>query len=159
MSKNTRSAEFRKVDVDELDDEQYQDDPEEIADSDDCKVQQREQEIKKLMQSGSKVEALKLALKDPPVQNKDSNVVERNYAVVLDVLTGFSIGKKDKDSMQAGVEALSTDELDSLMKYIYRGFARPTENSCEKLLNWHEAAFAVGGLGSIIRVMSARKSV
>lgn len=51
MSKNTRSAEFRKVDVDELDDEQYQDDPEEIADSDDCKVQQREQEIKKLMQS------------------------------------------------------------------------------------------------------------
>ena len=41
--------------------------------------------------------------------------------------------------MQAGVEALSTDELDSLMKYIYRGFARPTENSCEKLLNWHEA--------------------
>lgn len=67
------------------------------------------------------------------------SIQERNYAVVLDVLTGFSIGKKDKDSMQAGVEALSTDELDSLMKYIYRGFARPTENSCEKLLNWHEA--------------------
>lgn len=51
MSKNTRSAEFRKVDVDELDDEQYRDDPEEVADSDDSKVQQREQEIKKLMQS------------------------------------------------------------------------------------------------------------
>lgn len=50
MSKNTRSAEFRKVDVDELDDEQYRDDPEE-GESDDSKVQEREKEIKKLMQS------------------------------------------------------------------------------------------------------------
>ena len=50
MSKNTRSAEFRKVDVDDFDEEQYRDDPEE-GESDDSTVQQREQEIKKLMQS------------------------------------------------------------------------------------------------------------
>lgn len=53
--------------------------------------------------------------------------------MVLDVLTRFRSADVEK-----AVKSLSSDELDILMKYIYRGFANPTENSCGILLVWHE---------------------
>lgn len=58
---------------------------------------------------------------------------ERNYNTVLDVLTRFRAAEVEK-----AVKALSEDQVDVLMKYIYRGFANPTENSCGILLVWHE---------------------
>lgn len=49
MSKNTREANFRKVDVDELDEEQYRDDAEEVETGDQSdQIGQREAEVKKL---------------------------------------------------------------------------------------------------------------
>jgi actin related protein 2/3 complex subunit 5 len=45
------------------------------------------------------------------------------------------------------------------MKYIYRGFSEPTDNSGAILLTWHEKAYAIGGLGSIVRVLTDRKTV
>ena len=57
----------------------------------------------------------------------------KSFALVLDVLTRFKAA-----DVQKAVETLSSDELDVLMKYIYRGFAEPTENSCGILLTWHE---------------------
>ena len=58
---------------------------------------------------------------------------ERNFQIVLDVLTRFRSSDVEK-----AVKSLSSDEVDILMKYIYRGFAYPTENSCGILLVWHE---------------------
>ncbi len=50
MSKNTREANFRKVDVDELDEEQYRDDATDV-DSEDhsSQIGQREAEVRKLL--------------------------------------------------------------------------------------------------------------
>lgn len=56
---------------------------------------------------------------------------------MLDVLTRVKAADVEK-----AVNALSTEQLDILMKYVYRGFANPTENSCGILLVWHEK---VGG--------------
>ena len=58
---------------------------------------------------------------------------ERNFNIVLDVLTRFKAADVEK-----AVNSLSTDQTDILMKYVYRGFANPTENSCGILLVWHE---------------------
>ena len=52
---------------------------------------------------------------------------------MLDVLTRFRAPEVDK-----AVKALTADQVDTLMKYIYRGFQEPTENSCGILLVWHE---------------------
>lgn len=56
---------------------------------------------------------------------------------MLDVLTRFRTADVEK-----AVNSLDTQQLDILMKYVYRGFAYPTENSCGILLVWHEK---VGG--------------
>ena len=52
---------------------------------------------------------------------------------MLRVLTAFKSSEVD-----AAVKKLDKTELDVLMKYLYRGFAEPTENSCGSLLTWHE---------------------
>ncbi|XP_016118194.1 actin-related protein 2/3 complex subunit 5-like protein [Sinocyclocheilus grahami] len=79
---------------------------------------------------------------------------DRAQAVVLRVLTAF----KSSD-IEPAVKSLDRNGVDLLMKYIYRGFEKPSDNSSAILLQWHEKAFAVGGLGSIVRVLTARKSV
>ena len=52
---------------------------------------------------------------------------------MLDVLTRFRTNEVEK-----AVKSLTSDQVDTLMKYIYRGFQVPTENSCGILLVWHE---------------------
>ena len=94
--------------------------------------------------------------------------------MVLDVLTRFRAADIEK-----AVKGLSNEQIDILMKYLYRGFASPTENSCGILLSWHDKvhthstewlvyiltvnvsvqAVAAGGLGSIVRVMTDRRAV
>lgn len=59
--------------------------------------------------------------------------------------------------MEEAVAALDTELVDILMKYIYRGFEVPSEKRSGHLLLWHEKAYAVGGLGSIIRVLTESK--
>ncbi|XP_016330372.1 actin-related protein 2/3 complex subunit 5-like protein [Sinocyclocheilus anshuiensis] len=98
--------------------------------------------------------ALHIALRNPPINSKNPAIKERAQAAVLRVLTSF----KSSD-IEPAVKSLDKNGVDLLMKYIYKGFERPTENSSAILLQWHEKAFAIGGLGSIVRVMTARKTV
>lgn len=61
--------------------------------------------------------------------------------------------------IEEAVGNLCLDDIDILMKYIYRGFECPTEGSSGHLLLWHEKAFNIGGSGSIVRVLSDRMKV
>lgn len=52
---------------------------------------------------------------------------------------------------------LDRDLIDILMKYIYRGFEIPTKDSSAHLLAWHEKAYNINGIGSIMRVLADSK--
>lgn len=52
---------------------------------------------------------------------------------MLKVLSSFKSGDIEK-----GVQSLDKNGVDLLMKYIYKGFERPSENSSAVLLQWHE---------------------
>ncbi len=60
-------------------------------------------------------------------------VQERAEQMVVRVLSGF----KSSD-IEKAVGSLDRAGVDLLMKYIYKGFERPSENSSAVLLQWHE---------------------
>ncbi|KAJ8311242.1 hypothetical protein KUTeg_011199 [Tegillarca granosa] len=97
---------------------------------------------------------MKIVLNNSPIGCKDQNVKDRATQLVVRVLTSFKTGDID-----AAIKSLDSKYLDILMKYIYKGFENPSEGSSAALLTWHEKAFASGGLGSIVRVLTDRKRV
>ncbi|XP_001365456.1 actin-related protein 2/3 complex subunit 5-like protein [Monodelphis domestica] len=158
MARNTLSSRFRKVDIDEFDENKFVDEQEEAAaaavaepgpDSDPDPG-----EVDSLLRQGDMLRAFHAALRNSPVNAKNQAVKERAQGVVLKVLTNFK-----SSEIEQAVQSLDRNGIDLLMKYIYKGFEKPTENSSAVLLQWHEKALAVGGLGSIIRVLTARKTV
>lgn len=58
---------------------------------------------------------------------------DKAFGIVLRVLTAVKSAEVEK-----AVKILDKNEQDVLMKYIYRGFAEPTEGSSAVLLTWHE---------------------
>ncbi|XP_022094892.1 actin-related protein 2/3 complex subunit 5-like [Acanthaster planci] len=149
MAKNTGRTQFRKVDVDEYDENNYQDEQ-----TDEEGKGPDEGEVQSFLNQKNNQEALKAVLRNPPIGSKNPAVKDKAFQLVMRVLTAFRASDIEKT-----VNSLDLDVIDILMKYIYRGFSEPTENSSAILLTWHEKAYAVGGLGSIVRVLTDRKTV
>ncbi|PKK27236.1 actin related protein 2/3 complex, subunit 5, 16kDa, partial [Columba livia] len=104
--------------------------------------------------TGNMMAALQAALKNPPINTKNQAVKDRAESIVLKVLISFKANDIEK-----AVQSLDKNGVDLLMKYIYKGFESPSDNSSAVLLQWHEKALAAGGVGSIVRVLTARKTV
>lgn len=152
MSKATNSTQFRTVDVDAYDEDNYQDETREDL-SGSQEVGERGAQVKQLLSQTKNKEALKLSLQNPPIGHHDASVKEQNYEIVATVLRAFRV--TDIDS---AVEELEASELDVLMKYLYKGFTCSPDKAAG-LLTWHEKVVKKGGIGSIVRVMVDRKGV
>ncbi|RUS91720.1 hypothetical protein EGW08_000546 [Elysia chlorotica] len=149
MAKNTGSSKFRKVDVDQYDEDRFVDDVIEGGEE----GGPNESEVNNLLARDKFQDALLLVLQNAPIGSKNQAVKDRATNLLMRVLTSF------KGDIDQCVKSLDSKSVDMLMKYIYRGFEIPTENSSAVLLTWHQKVFAVGGLGSIMRVMTDRKRV
>lgn len=58
---------------------------------------------------------------------------DRAGSIVLKVLISFKANDIEK-----AVQSLDKNGVDLLMKYIYKGFESPSDNSSAVLLQWHE---------------------
>ncbi|MEE6495909.1 hypothetical protein FKM82_002179 [Ascaphus truei] len=151
MSKNTVSSNrFRNVDVDEYDENKFVDEEE----AGEGQQGPDEGEVDSAIRGGNMMGALQAALKNPPINTKNQSTKDRAESLVLKVLISFKANEIEK-----AVQSLDRTSVDLLMKYIYKGFESPSDNSSAVLLQWHEKALAAGGVGSIVRVLSARKTV
>ncbi|CAK8674700.1 unnamed protein product [Clavelina lepadiformis] len=112
-----------------------------------------EQEVSQLLLSGKNSPALKASLQNPPYRSKDASVKDSSTLLVIRVLSSIK-----SNEISNALNTLSADELDALMKYIYKGFSMGLDGQqCGYLLTWHEKVAAKGGMGCIIRVLSDRK--
>ena len=73
MSKNTRDAKFRTVDVDEYDEDKFRDEAEaaEEESNEAGQLASRESEVKKLVSANNLTAALRAVLADPPINTKE----------------------------------------------------------------------------------------
>uniref|UniRef100_W5KHU4 Actin-related protein 2/3 complex subunit 5 n=1 Tax=Astyanax mexicanus TaxID=7994 RepID=W5KHU4_ASTMX len=158
MARNTLGSRFRRVEVDGLEESsrfvEEQDEAAELQGPDTAEVDSLLRQYPAAAVCGDMMSAFHVALRNPPINSKNPAIKEKAQAVVLRVLTSF----KSSD-IEPAVKSIDRNGIDLLMKYIYKGFEKPCENSSAILLQWHEKAFAVGGLGSIVRVMTSRKTV
>uniref|UniRef100_A0A8C5JWL2 Actin-related protein 2/3 complex subunit 5 n=1 Tax=Jaculus jaculus TaxID=51337 RepID=A0A8C5JWL2_JACJA len=134
MSKNTvSSARFRKVDVDEYDENKFVDE----EDGGDGQAGPDEGEVDSCLRQypwlAPTAAALQAALKNPPINTKSQAVKDRAGSIVLKVLISFKANDIEK-----AVQSLDKNGVDLLMKYIYKGFESPSDNSSAVLLQWHE---------------------
>lgn len=150
MARNTLSSRFRRLDIDEYDENKFVEEPDEAAAAEPDPAP----EVEALLRQGDMLQAFHIALRNSPLNTKNQAIKERAQGVVLKVLTSFK-----SSEIEQAVNSLDRNGIDLLMKYVYKGFEKPTENSSAILLQWHEKALAVGGLGSIVRVLTARKTV
>eukprot|EP01092_Planopodium_desertum_P013596 TRINITY_DN66363_c0_g1_i1.p1 TRINITY_DN66363_c0_g1~~TRINITY_DN66363_c0_g1_i1.p1 ORF type:complete len:126 (+),score=26.33 TRINITY_DN66363_c0_g1_i1:42-419(+) len=109
-------------------------------------------EIEKFANSGRHVDAIKTACDKAPLRAKEQSVKDSFSKVVSSVLNEV----KEPDIPKI-VGALSADQNDTLVKFIYKAL-ETTENSVT-LLKWHAEATKKGGIGSIVRAISERRTL
>lgn len=145
MAKNTNSSAFRKIDVDQYNEDNFKDDEQENQQLSGID----EKEISQLLLQNKNTEALTICLKNSPLLSKNQQLKDQALQLTLKVMLSIKASQMD-----AAIETLDADSLDTLMKYVYRGFEFPSDGSSGHLLQWHEKAFAKGGVGSIVRVLT-----
>jgi actin related protein 2/3 complex subunit 5 len=144
MAKNTNSSAFRKIDVDQYNEDNFKDDEQEN--------QQGgidENEINTLLNQSKHNEALKFCLENAPLFSKNQQLKDQALQVTLRVLLSIK-----PSQIESALDNLTPELVDCLMKYVYRGFEFPSDGSSGHLLQWHEKVFARAGVGSIVRVLT-----
>jgi len=115
-------------------------------------VEQKAEEVSRLVAAKSMEEALREAVADPPVDTKDAEIKAMAARTVLEVISA----SKDSE-VDTLLSKLDDEGEDVLMKYLYALLEGAEE--CAKLLKWHEKLVKKSGLGCIVRALTDRKTV
>ncbi|NXF65647.1 ARP5L protein, partial [Ciccaba nigrolineata] len=82
---------------------------------------------------GDALRAFHTALRSAPASARNQARKEQAQGTMFKVLTSFK-----SSEIEQAVSSLDRNGVDLLMKYIYKGFEKPTDNSSAILLQWHE---------------------
>ncbi|KAF2746644.1 Arp2/3 complex 16 kDa subunit ARPC5 [Sporormia fimetaria CBS 119925] len=148
-------------------------------------VQSLASQIRQLLRGGDNEGALQGALENPPY-GADDKGKDIHLATVIEILQ--SIRQSDMSPILSRIYSApgGTEALDVLMKYIYKGMAQTSATGTARnvtpqptgfsqihargggegggqamsvLLSWHEKLVEIAGPGSIVRVMTDRRTV
>ena len=92
-------------------------------------IEERGKEVASLLRRQDHVAALKKSLENPPIRIKVSSIKDDNADIVKNVMTSITDA-----SIDSTLDGLDEEELDCLMKYVYRFLALPNLPS---MLKWH----------------------
>ncbi|XP_061867277.1 actin-related protein 2/3 complex subunit 5-like protein isoform X1 [Colius striatus] len=129
MARSTLSSRFRRLDIDQYDENRFVEEPEEAA----AAEPDAGPEVEALLRRGDALRAFHTALRSSPVNSRNQAMKEQAQGTMLKVLMSFK-----SSEIEQAVNSLDGNGIDLLMKYIYKGFEKPTENSSAILLQWHE---------------------
>ncbi|KAF1768488.1 hypothetical protein GCK72_000300 [Caenorhabditis remanei] len=147
------NTEYRKYNVDDFDPAQFYDHHDNV---DGCGPD--EEKVRQLLEANQLQDALKASLLSPPLGHQEQNLKDNSTLLVAHVLH-YSFKSSDLVSIQEIIDnQLSIDEVDILMKYIYKAMQLSSESStCQSLLTWHSILVAKFGHGAIVRVLAGRQ--
>ncbi|XP_053211712.1 actin-related protein 2/3 complex subunit 5-B-like [Panonychus citri] len=151
-NKNNVSSGFRKIDIDSYNDDVFKDDDQILSQSSATSLDDKE--ILQLCSSGKHYEAIRSIFDLQPQTSGDPLTKDLAFNLIMQVFLAVKTGDIDKI-----VDKLDTDQIDLLMKYVYKGFENPQEGSSSNLLVWHDKIFRKSGHGSIVRVLTDKKKV
>lgn len=113
-----------------------------------------EQKVTRLIKDGKVSDALKYLFQCISVSYKNQTAKDNIFNYVAQIL--FNVKTSEIEKI---VDSLNEDEVDTLMKYVYRTFENPNVGSSSNLLIWHDKVYNKGGVGSICRVLTDKKKV
>ena len=117
-----------------------------------AEIASKQKEVEALLAKKDKISALKAALVNAPAGHKSEAVKDANAAVIDSVLSKFQ-----EADIPSVIESLSLEMCDLLMKYVYKFMGRA--QNCQLLLKIHAQLETKAGPGSILRVMTDRKTI
>merc|ERR1711908_154172 len=147
MAVSSLSRDYRKINIEQYADDFYVDDepnnsmkgPDETA-------------VQSAINGGQAQNALILALENNPAASDNQSLKDKSAELVLRALQSHK-----SNQIEATIKALSIEQRDTLMQYIYKGFSMGKDGqTCASLLSWHAKLTALAGNGDIIRVLTNR---
>lgn len=85
---------------------------------------------------------------------KDPVLKESVFNLIMYII--LNVKKPDIESI---LEKLDNDQLDILMRYIYKGLEHPVDGRSNHLFFWHSAIFEKTGPGSIVRMLCDKRKI
>lgn len=152
---------WRRIDIDALEPENHLSAKDLVPDLEPvshAEIASVSQQVKAQLSQGQLVEALQAALDTPPYVSDDSTK-QLHAETVFEVLVSIKNNHSTAD-FAGFVLQLSSEQQDTLVKYIYKIMATPYGAKHGALmLSWFEKTVGVTGMGPVVRFFSDRRTV